>query len=123
MFYSTNKQNGMSLSKTTKLTERSDIYIGSDVFIGSNVTVLDGVTVGDGAIVGAGAVVTSDVPPFAIVGGIPAKVIKYRFRPDQIEKLLIIQWWNWPIAQLGFVEELFFDVDKFINNFYLQQNE
>lgn len=57
---------------------------------------MDGVTIGDGAFVAAGAIVTKDVPPFAIVGGVPAKVIKYRFPDDVIKRLIEIQWWNLP---------------------------
>ena len=78
MFYSTAKQNGVTLCKEDKIHEFAKTIIGNDVFIGANVTVLDGVTIGDGAIVGAGAVVTKDVPPYAIVGGNPAKILKYR---------------------------------------------
>lgn len=68
--------------------------IGNDVWIGNNAMIMDGVKVGDGAIVAAGAVVTRDVPPYAIVGGVPAKVIKYRFSPEIIEKLLHLKWWE-----------------------------
>ena len=75
-----------SLKKTT---------IGNDVWIAQNVIVLGGVTIGDGAIVAAGAVVTKDVEPYAIVGGIPAKIIKYRFNKETIEVLLKIKWWNY----------------------------
>jgi chloramphenicol O-acetyltransferase type B len=57
--------------------------------------ILSGVTVGDGAVVAAGAVVTTDVPDYAIVAGVPAKVIRYRFAPEQIRALLTIQWWDW----------------------------
>lgn len=74
---------------TTKCT------IGNDVWIGTGATILRDVEIGNGAIVGAGAVVTKDVPPYAIVTGIPAKIIKYRFPEEIIEKLLELKWWNW----------------------------
>ena len=69
--------------------------IGNDVLIGSHALVLGGVIIGNGAVVAAGAVVTKDVPPYAVVGGVPAKVIKYRFSRDIIDKLQDLQWWNW----------------------------
>ena len=64
------------------------------MWVGNNVTVLAGVTVGDGAVLAAGAVVTKDVPPYAIVGGVPAKVIKCRFDENTIRKLQKLEWWN-----------------------------
>lgn len=67
--------------------------IGNDVWIGQRVMIMGGVTVGDGAVIGAGAVVTKDVPPYAIVGGVPAKIIRYRFPGDVIEKLESSKWW------------------------------
>jgi hypothetical protein len=73
-----------------------DTVIGSDVWLTMRTFVRGGVTIGDGAIVASGAVVTKDVPPYAIVGGNPAKVIRYRFSPEQIEALLEIRWWDWP---------------------------
>ena len=68
--------------------------IGNDVWIATHVIIKDGITIGDGAIIGAGAVVVKDVPPYAVVGGVPAKVIKYRFEQSIINKLLVLQWWN-----------------------------
>lgn len=74
---------------------KGDIIIGNDVWIGYEAVILAGVSIGDGAIIGARAVVTKDVPPYTIVGGVPAKPIKKRFSDDTISSLLSIQWWNW----------------------------
>lgn len=74
--------------------------IGNDVWLGSDVTIQRGVTIGDGAAVASSAVVTKDVPPYAVVGGVPAKVIRYRFDPDVIEELLDLRWWRFSPAQL-----------------------
>lgn len=79
--------------------------IGNDVWIGSNAVVHGGVTIGDGAVVGSGAVVTKDVPPYAIVAGVPARIIRYRFEPDLIERLLALKWWRfaiWDLASVSF---------------------
>lgn len=113
MFYSTAKQNGVSLCKENIFEESKQTAIGNDVFIGANVTVLDGITIGDGAIVGAGAVVTKDVPPYAIVAGVPAKIIRYRFDEKTIDALLKIQWWK-DDNKLALVEKYFFDLPAFI---------
>ena len=117
MFYSTLKQNGMTLSGTDKVQERKPIKIGNDVFIGMNVTILDGVKVGDGAVIGAGCVVSKDVPPYAIVVGCPMQILRYRFSEDTIAKLLKIKWWDWPQDRLREVEKHFFDVDDFVNEY------
>lgn len=71
-----------------------NVIIGNDVWIGSRSTILAGVNIGNGAIIGSGSVVTKDVPPYAIVGGVPAKVIRYRHDPETIERLLRTEWWK-----------------------------
>ena len=72
-----------------------DIVIGNDVWIGYEAVIMQGVHIGDGAIIGTRAVVTKDVPPYTIVGGVPAKEIRKRFSEDVIAKLIDLQWWNW----------------------------
>lgn len=82
-------------------------YIGNDVWIGSRCIVMDGVTIGNGAIVAAGSVVTKDVPPYAIVGGAPAKLIRYRFPQEMIKRLEEIRWWNLSDEEITKAKELF----------------
>lgn len=93
-----------------------DTVIGNDVIINQRAFIRSGVTIGDGALVGANANVTKDVPPYAIVGGNPARVIRYRATPEQIEALLDIRWWDWPkdevIASLDHIVSD--DIDAFI---------
>lgn len=74
---------------------KGDIIIGNDVWIGYEAVILAGVTIGDGAIIGARAVVTRDVPPYTIVGGVPARPIRKRFSQETIDALLEIKWWDW----------------------------
>lgn len=99
-FYSTRMQAGMCFSDADYFDELLLTTVGNDVWLGARVVVLDGVRVGDGAIVAAGAVVTKDVPPFAVVGGVPARILKYRFSAPVIEQLLAWRWWDLPAGVL-----------------------
>lgn len=84
----------------TAWDNKGDTVIGDDVWIGYEAVILSGVHIGDGAIIGTRAVVTKDVPPYTIVGGIPAKEIRKRYDKETIRKLLRIQWWNWSFDKI-----------------------
>lgn len=100
-FYSRARQSGQTFSDTQDFNEDPPrTIIGNDVWIGARAIILDGVTVGDGAIVAAGAVVSSDVPPYAIVGGVPARVIRFRFTEETISRLTKWRWWDLPNSEL-----------------------
>jgi virginiamycin A acetyltransferase len=85
---------------TSAWDRKGDIVIGNDVWIGYEAVILSGVHIGDGAIIGSRAVVTHDVPPYTIVGGVPAREIKQRFPQPVIDRLLQLQWWDWPAEQI-----------------------
>lgn len=91
--------------------------IGNDVWIGERVIIKGGVTIGDGAIIGMGSIVTKNVPPYAIVAGVPAKIIRYRFDNNIIEALLRIRWWNWPIEKIKNNRNDFANVEAFVNKY------
>ncbi|NUS91559.1 MAG: CatB-related O-acetyltransferase [Nocardia sp.] len=84
----------------TDLPNRGDTVVGNDVWFGNGVTVLPGVRIGHGAIVAAGAVVTRDVPDYGIVGGNPARLIRYRYDEPDIARLLAVAWWDWPVEHI-----------------------
>jgi acetyltransferase-like isoleucine patch superfamily enzyme len=94
IFYSPLRQAQNTFASHSCYEEFGRIQIGNDVWIGARAIILDGVTIGDGAIVGAGAVVTKDVPAYAVVGGVPAKVLRYRFEPTEIDFLMQFKWWD-----------------------------
>ena len=81
--------------------QKGDIIIGNDVWIGYEAVILSGVTIGDGAVIGCRAVVTKDVPPYTIVGGVPAKPIRKRFDEETIKELQKIKWWDWPEEKIA----------------------
>ena len=89
------------------LPKSKKCIIGNDVWIGHGVTIKQGIVVGDGAVIGSNALVTKDIPPYAVVGGVPAKVIKYRFPQEVIDRLEEVQWWNLPDKNITEVVELF----------------
>jgi acetyltransferase-like isoleucine patch superfamily enzyme len=89
-----------STTHNTDARTKGVTRIGNDVWMGQSAIILSGVTVGDGAIIGAGAVVSRDVPPYAIVAGNPAQVVRHRFSQSTIEFLLNLQWWDWPLEKI-----------------------
>lgn len=102
--------------------KRISIVIGNDVWIGARATILEGVTIGDGAVVAAGAIVTKDVPPYAIVGGVPAKIIRYRFDEETIQKLLKMKWWEKDQKWIRNYADYFDDVKKLFSNIQEKEN-
>jgi virginiamycin A acetyltransferase len=106
-------------SQSYKIKRKGQILIENDVWMGHETTVLSGVTIHDGAVVAARSVVASDVPPYAVVAGNPARIIKYRFPEEQIEKLECIRWWDWPTGKLrdnaAWFEK---DITEFTERFY-----
>lgn len=114
MFFSLRKQTGITFAKKQMFKELKDpIFIGNDCWIGQRVFIVGGVTIADGAIILAGAVVTKDVPPYAIVGGVPAKVLKYRYDDETIKFLLKTKWWEYSPDWLKNNSELFCNMDEF----------
>nr|WP_325186392.1 CatB-related O-acetyltransferase [uncultured Oscillibacter sp.] len=92
---------GHTMSPAEAWDNKGDIVIGNDVWIGYEAVILAGVTVGDGAVIGARAVVTKNVPPYTIVGGVPARPIRGRFPDETAEALLRLRWWDWPPERIA----------------------
>lgn len=113
VFFSDAKHVQNSFSDAAYFEEFERISIGSDVWVGARAIISDGVNIADGAIVAAGAVVTKDVKPYAIVGGVPARVIRYRFSDEKIQRLLQVKWWDWGIGDLKHRFKDFHDIEEF----------
>jgi len=112
-FFSKQKKAQKTFSDKDYFQETQPITIGHDVWLGSNVIIVDGVNISSGAIVAAGSVVTKDIPPYAIVGGVPAKIIKYRFEKEDIEKLLSTKWWDFKIEFIQDNFKSFHDIKEY----------
>lgn len=115
LFYSTlGQSSGLVIVDKNLFDEFPETIIGNDVWIGNNVTIKYGVNIGHGAIIGSGAVVTKDVEPYSIVGGVPAKIIKYRFSQDEIEFLLSFKWWDKDLEWLKANKDKFQNIGEFM---------
>lgn len=114
-FFSTLSQVEMSFVDRPHFNEFDPIKIGNDVWIGARVIILEGITIGDGAIIAAGAVVTKDVPGYAVVAGVPAKIMRYRFETHEIEILKNIKWWDRDISWLKKNVNTFQDISRLSN--------
>jgi virginiamycin A acetyltransferase len=104
--------------KTNRVGNKAGIIIGNDVWIGLDVTILNGVKIGDGATVAAGSVVISDVPPYSVVAGVPAKVVKRKCTEDEAIKMTEIAWWNWEESTLNErIKDFELDIPSFIHKY------
>ncbi|AMR81406.1 CatB-related O-acetyltransferase [Cupriavidus nantongensis] len=106
-YYSENQAlvaKAMSAAGASIASRSTKIEIGNDVWIGYGALIRRGVKIGDGAVIGSRAVVTKDVPPYAVVGGTPAKVLKYRFPPDVVERLMALRWWDYGLRGLNGID-------------------
>ena len=110
---------GIKATEKYRLEHKNDkqVVIGNDVWVGIRAIIMSGITIGDGAVIAANAVVTKDVPPYTIVGGVPAKLLKKRFNEAIIKKIEKIHWWNWEASKIKKNILLFYDIEKFIKKF------
>lgn len=107
-------EKNINFNSNEYVEENYYVSVGNDVWIGQSVELMSGIRIGDGAVIGAGAVVTKDVPPYAIVVGVPAKIIRYRFDKEKIEKLLEIKVWDKDLKWIKNNANKLTDIDKFL---------
>ena len=112
-FYSPLAQGQIAFADRNYFTERLQTVIGNDVWIGARAIIAGGVNIGDGAIIGSGAVVADDVSPFAVVGGVPARILRSRFAPEEIAKIQESEWWNVNPDELARDFRVFHAFDRF----------
>jgi acetyltransferase-like isoleucine patch superfamily enzyme len=110
VFYSLVKQTQITFADQNYFEEYKHITIGNDVWIGANVVIVGEIEIGDGAIIATGSIVTKSVPPYAIVAGIPAKIIRFRFNEDDIKFLLNLKWWDLELPWIKENYKLFHDI-------------
>jgi acetyltransferase-like isoleucine patch superfamily enzyme len=115
VFYSTRGQCGISFTDKNSFDEQRHTNVGHDVWIGARVFIRDGMKIGNGALIAAGAVITADVPDYAVVGGVPGKIIRYRFSEEVVRQLLELEWWNWTEDRLRAAQPLLAQAD--VNSF------
>ncbi len=124
-FYSTKKQSGFTFVDEDKFQEerrnpinpQTSVYIGNDVWIGCDVTILGGVVIGDGAVIASGSMVTSDVEPYTIVVGVPAKPLRKKFSDDIIDFLLDFKWWDRDIEWIRENSKYFQNIEEFAERY------
>jgi acetyltransferase-like isoleucine patch superfamily enzyme len=114
MFFSTLKQSQITFADKNYFDDFKRVEIGNDVWIGANAVIVDGLMVEDGAIIAAGSVVTKNVPPYAIVAGIPSEIVRFRFEEDERQYLLKFKWWDKEFEWVKKNYKLFHDIKEFM---------
>ena len=112
-----------SMRDPNRFKQRRQVIIGNDVWIGKDVSIVGGVKIGTGSVIGANASIAKDIPPYSVVVGNPARVVKYRFEPEIIRKLLAIKWWNWDQKKILANHELLQNPNAFVEKYYSPELE